>query len=237
MATHSNILAWRIPGTGKPGGLLSMGSHRVGHDWSDLAAAAAGISHRYSTPPRYLWTYFSVSSTIPQIGSLHKATTPRSGTVHLCQDRRQPELQTSGLTLHWLGSGWIAVPENFVLSPQPWVKKPNWGRKIAAKNKQNSIHHLQELLSINRSSEPQWGWLYGKRSRDLYGQFLIANSHELGSKISPANFSANRKKTTVPFCSLSYVWFSFRVMPFYQRLMKEKYQNIQPSFNNQDSIL
>ena len=32
MATHSSILAWRIPGTGEPGGLLSMGSHRVGHD-------------------------------------------------------------------------------------------------------------------------------------------------------------------------------------------------------------
>ena len=41
MATHSSVLAWRIPGSGEPGGLLSMGSHRVGHDWSDLAAAAA----------------------------------------------------------------------------------------------------------------------------------------------------------------------------------------------------
>ena len=41
MATHSSVLAWRIPGTGEPGGLLSMGSHRVGHDWRDLAAAAA----------------------------------------------------------------------------------------------------------------------------------------------------------------------------------------------------
>ena len=41
MATHSSVLAWRIPGTGEPGGLLSMGPHRVGHDWSDLAAAAA----------------------------------------------------------------------------------------------------------------------------------------------------------------------------------------------------
>ena len=41
MAIYSSILAWRIPGTGEPGGLLSMGSHRVGHDWSDLAAAAA----------------------------------------------------------------------------------------------------------------------------------------------------------------------------------------------------
>ena len=41
MATHSSVLAWRIPGTGEPGGLPSVGSHRVGHDWSDLAAAAA----------------------------------------------------------------------------------------------------------------------------------------------------------------------------------------------------
>ena len=39
MATHSSILAWRVPGTGEPGGLPSVGSHRVGHDWSDLAAA------------------------------------------------------------------------------------------------------------------------------------------------------------------------------------------------------
>ena len=41
MATHSSVLAWRIPGTREPGGLPSMGSHRVRHDRSDLAAAAA----------------------------------------------------------------------------------------------------------------------------------------------------------------------------------------------------
>ena len=40
MATHSSVLAWRIPGTVEPGALPSLGSHRVGHDWSDLAAAA-----------------------------------------------------------------------------------------------------------------------------------------------------------------------------------------------------
>ena len=39
-APHSRVLAWRIPGMGEPGGLPSMGSHRVGHDWSDFAAAA-----------------------------------------------------------------------------------------------------------------------------------------------------------------------------------------------------
>ena len=47
MATHSSVLAWRIPGMGEPGGLLSLGSHRVGHDWSDLAAAAAATAARY----------------------------------------------------------------------------------------------------------------------------------------------------------------------------------------------
>ena len=43
MATHSSILAWRIPGMVEPGGLPSMGSHRVGHDWSNLAAVAAAV--------------------------------------------------------------------------------------------------------------------------------------------------------------------------------------------------
>ena len=46
MATHSSVLAWRIPGTGEPGGLPSTGSYRVGHDWSDLAAARKDIDMR-----------------------------------------------------------------------------------------------------------------------------------------------------------------------------------------------
>ena len=49
MTTHSSVLAWRIPGTGEPGGLLSMGSHRVGHDGSDLPAAAAALLYGYTT--------------------------------------------------------------------------------------------------------------------------------------------------------------------------------------------
>ena len=39
MATHSSVLAWRIPGTGEPGGLPSMGSYRVGHDWSNSSSS------------------------------------------------------------------------------------------------------------------------------------------------------------------------------------------------------
>ena len=50
MAAHSSVLAWRIPGTGEPGGLLSMGSHRVRHDWSDLATAAAAYTIGENVP-------------------------------------------------------------------------------------------------------------------------------------------------------------------------------------------
>ena len=53
MATHPSVLAWRIPGTGEPGGLPSMGSRRVGHDWSDLAAAA----ERYICVYMCLWIF------------------------------------------------------------------------------------------------------------------------------------------------------------------------------------
>ena len=55
MATHSSVLAWRIPGTGEPGGLPSLGSHRVGHNWSDLVVVVVVGSHFWSeskfTPP------------------------------------------------------------------------------------------------------------------------------------------------------------------------------------------
>ena len=54
MATHSSVLAWRIPGMGEPGGLPSMGSHRIRHDWSDLAAAAAAAADTIRNAYMYL---------------------------------------------------------------------------------------------------------------------------------------------------------------------------------------
>ena len=69
MATHSSVLAWRIPETGEPDGLPSMGSHRVGHDWSDLAAAAewnktcmclAEVLVPSKALSKYNWCYFNV---------------------------------------------------------------------------------------------------------------------------------------------------------------------------------
>ena len=65
MATQSSVLAWRIIGTGEPGGLLSMGSHRVGHDWSDLAAAATLTSGNAGDPG---WIPGSGRSSAEEIG-------------------------------------------------------------------------------------------------------------------------------------------------------------------------
>ena len=55
MATHSCILAWRIPGAGQPGGLPSMGLHRVGHDWCNLAAVAAAVKEMATHPRTRAW--------------------------------------------------------------------------------------------------------------------------------------------------------------------------------------
>ena len=64
MATHSSVLAWRIPGTAEPGGLLSMGLHRAGHDWSDSAAAADYIMNGYlpMVPPTKKRQYITNNS-------------------------------------------------------------------------------------------------------------------------------------------------------------------------------
>ena len=69
MATHSSVLAWRIPGTGEPGGLLLLGLHRVRHDWSDLAAAAAVLSPMNNIGSHVMiWQYFKIYET--QVRSL-----------------------------------------------------------------------------------------------------------------------------------------------------------------------
>ena len=79
MAIHSSIPAWRIPGTGEPGGLQSMGSHRVPHDWSDLAAAAGPFLKsflnllQYCFCLRFMWDPSSLR---------------RDGTHTLCIGRR-----------------------------------------------------------------------------------------------------------------------------------------------------
>ena len=69
MATHSSVLAWRIPGTGEPGGLPSVGSHRVGHDWSDLVVVAVTMQNSmevFKKPEANTGSAFSLQSFHPE---------------------------------------------------------------------------------------------------------------------------------------------------------------------------
>jgi len=85
MATHSSVLAWRIPGTGEPGGPPSMGSHRVGHDWSDLAAAAClfqslvevcHILSKTSSIVKHKRTLWGLPRTEPHPSTFHEFNLP-----------------------------------------------------------------------------------------------------------------------------------------------------------------
>ena len=76
MATHSSVFAWRIPGTGEPGGLPSMGSHRVRHDWSDLAAASAYLRLLIFLPAILIPTCASSSPTFHMMYSAYRTSFP-----------------------------------------------------------------------------------------------------------------------------------------------------------------
>ena len=76
MATDSSVLAWRIPGTGESGGLPSMGSHRVGYDWSNLAAAPAALLMVQPSHP-YMTTQTFVGKVMPLLSRLVIAFLPR----------------------------------------------------------------------------------------------------------------------------------------------------------------
>ena len=102
MATHSSVLAWRIPGTGEPGGLLSMVSHRVGHDWSDLAAASLFLSYINCQPlNKYLF--------IASLYQVHKYSAVRG-------KRKRDETQWGDL---------LAFPQHFSPSFQT-IPKPSF---------------------------------------------------------------------------------------------------------------
>ena len=113
MATHSSVLAWKIPGTGKPGRLQSMGSLRVGHNWSDLAAAAAT-----------LWKF----NPLPQMPmnwnesyELDSFECGNSTLFHSCCEFLRTDLSLSPLPLKLLLSSVVSV----VHCTEPDVKHPD----------------------------------------------------------------------------------------------------------------
>ena len=92
MATHSSVLAWRIPGMEELGGLPSMGSHRIGHDWSNLTAAAADTDDKEVASPSMLGDLMVLSRWSPLEGSEQRLT---AGPEPSRPSERNKELGTS----------------------------------------------------------------------------------------------------------------------------------------------
>ena len=101
MTTHSSVLAWRIPGTGEPGGLPPVGSHRVGHDWGELAIAAARIVVKKKKKKFVLFSFLRIPD--PPVSTLRTQTHFSSlGTLNflsICLGIGSLNLQAA--TKHW----------------------------------------------------------------------------------------------------------------------------------------
>ena len=96
MATHSSVLAWRIPGTGEPGRLPSTGSHRVGQGWSDLAAA----------PTIHMYSYHAVWGQQSHKEAEHK---PRLSSKEIYKPT------------HWGKADWVNSDRSETVE-EPWLK-------------------------------------------------------------------------------------------------------------------
>ena len=126
MAPHSSTLAWKIPGTGEPGGLPSLGLDRVRHDWSDLAAAAATLCHRnqlFISPCAVLCLVAQscltlcdpIDCTLP--GSSVHGDSPSKNTGVGCPALFWGIFQTQGLNTGLLHYRWILYQLSYQGSP------------------------------------------------------------------------------------------------------------------------
>ena len=125
-ATHSSVLAWRIPGTGEPGGLLPMRSHRVGHDWSDLAAAAA-------TNTKISKDYQALILRVQWSGS--KLSQSRSGIL------------IQSLTSYEIWVSYLTSLKSCIPDVKSWLiwKDPDAGKDWGQEEKKMTEDHLDDL--------------------------------------------------------------------------------------------
>ena len=140
MATHSTVLAWRIPGTAGPGGLPSMGSHRVRHNWSDLAAAAAESYISFRNKLIFLLLKPDPPS------SLQRQTSPSSDPVWHVESPAGHHHVPRGGILHWVQEenlrlciGSCIASQGHVCSPGP---EPSLGLSLHPCSSTGWIHTI-----------------------------------------------------------------------------------------------
>ena len=158
MATHSSVLAWRIPGTGKSGGLPSMGSHRVGHNWSHLAAEAVQDSQIINEAAVPLHPVvpnpYTLLSEIPEWAKYFSVIDLKDVfySVPLVEDIRflfafeEPTYPASQLT-------WTVLPQIFHDSPQSFGQ--NLSRDLQNFNSSEAmmLHYVDDYLLCTETQE------------------------------------------------------------------------------------
>ena len=156
MATHSSVLAWRIPGMGKPGGLPSMGSHRVGHNWSDLAAAAAA-GHLVKCSRLEIWIYFFwCFPTLTKNDSKEiKVLTHRGKVTRRGNSRTMSEKQ-------WMIKSWWKCGYWFKTETQ---SSSSWRRIILV---ESSFRTWEGLGPACTRCQVRWEWEEGRKALPWY---------------------------------------------------------------------
>ena len=176
MATHSSVLVWRLPGTGEPGGLLSMGSHRVGHDWSDLAAAARVEKslevHEYVKHRIIMWSSISPPRHRPQI--LENRCSNKNVYISV---QSSWKIETAQIAINRWADTQKAVYSGIFIShkkgwdsdtcynmDEPWIHDTQW-KKWNIKRLYIVWFHWYEMSWIGKSVERESRWLTGTGQR------------------------------------------------------------------------
>ena len=137
MAIHSSALAWRIPGMGEPGGLPSMGSHRVRHNWNDLAAVAAAKSPLFYEQDWRCLQFSSVAQSCPTLCDPMNRSTPGLPVHHQLPEFTQTHVHRVIDAIQ---------PSHPPLSPSPPAPNPSQHQSLF--QWVNSSHEVAKVLKF-----------------------------------------------------------------------------------------
>ena len=164
MTTYSNVLAWRIPGMGEPGGLPSMGSHRVGHDWSNLAAAAAVAENKEGLKSLLMKVKEESEKAGLKFNIQKTKIMASSSTYHFMANRWRNNGNSD--RLYFLGlqnyCGWWLQPWNEKMLA-PWKESYDKPRQCIEKERYHFADKGPHIQIYGFSSSHVWIWELGHK--------------------------------------------------------------------------